>query len=65
MLAQEPGITHAIVTDDEAEPDAVIVTFAIRGKATCELRIPKERYDGLALLELIQRHSGVAIHTQM
>jgi hypothetical protein len=57
MLAHEPGITYAITTDTEAEPDCVIVALAIGGKATCELRIPKVRYDGMALLELIERRT--------
>jgi hypothetical protein len=30
MLAQEPGLTYAMLTDDEAEPDAVILALAIR-----------------------------------
>src|SRR5215218_2043299 len=43
MLAQEPGLQYAITSDDDSEPDAVLVTLAIRGTATCELRIPKDR----------------------
>jgi hypothetical protein len=57
MLAQEPNVTHAIVTDDEAEQDAVIITLAIRGKATCELRVPKECYDGFAVLQILEKHN--------
>jgi hypothetical protein len=53
MLAQEPGLQYAMTSDDEGEPDAVLVTLAIRGTATCELRIPKDRYNGLALLKVI------------
>lgn len=59
MLAEHPGTTYAITTDTEAEPDAVIMTLAIRNKATCELRIPKVKYDGLALLEMIENHTDV------
>jgi hypothetical protein len=58
MLAQEPAIRYAITTDTELETDAVIVTLAIRDKATCELRIPKDRYDGLALLKVIEEQTG-------
>jgi hypothetical protein len=60
MLAQEPGLQYAIVTDTEAKPDAVILTLAVRGMATCELRIPRGRYDALALLELIEKLTGKA-----
>ncbi|MBI4191556.1 MAG: hypothetical protein HY525_13585 [Betaproteobacteria bacterium] len=58
MLAQRPGTRYAAVTDIEAEPDAVILALAIRGVGTCELRIPREKYDGVLLLDLIERHSG-------
>jgi hypothetical protein len=37
MLAQERDVQYAVASDDKSEPDAVIVTLAIRGKATCDL----------------------------
>lgn len=55
LLAEHPGITYAMTSHTELEADAVIVTLAVRGKATCELRVPKDRYDGFALLELLGR----------
>ncbi len=58
MLKESPGITYAITSDTEAEQDAVIITLAIRDKGTCELRIPKERYDGLAILQIIEAQTG-------
>jgi hypothetical protein len=58
MLAQEPSVTHAFVTDDDAKVDYVIVTVGIGGIGTCELRIPREKYDGLAVLKLIEEHTG-------
>lgn len=61
MLAQRPGTRYAVVTDCEAEPDAVIMALAIRGVGTCELRIPKAKYDGVLLLDLIERH-GATVH---
>ena len=45
----------------QAEPDAVILALAIRGIGTCELRIPKAKYDGILLLEHIKRH-GDTLH---
>lgn len=56
-LADDSGLTYAMQTHDEVEPDAVILTLAIRGKGACELRIPKSRYDGFALMELIEKHT--------
>lgn len=57
MLAERPGIRYAVVTDTEADPNAVIVTLAIRGVASCELRIPREKYDPFLFLDAIERHS--------
>jgi hypothetical protein len=51
----EKAIDHAMVSVNDAEPDAVIVTLAIKGKATCELRVRKARDDGFALLALLGR----------
>jgi hypothetical protein len=58
MLAANPDITHAIVSHTEIETDSVIVTLAIRDKATCELRIPKAKYDAFAVLRVIEQHTG-------
>jgi hypothetical protein len=54
MLAQEPSLTRAFVTDDMAGAEFVIIAIGIRGVGTCELRIHKSKYDGLAVLDLIQ-----------
>lgn len=58
MLRENPTITYAAVTDTDSEPHAVIVALAIRGRATCELLIPRDRYDGVLLLDLIEQHCG-------
>ena len=59
MLRENPTVRYAVVTDMEIDSDAVIVALAIRGRATCELLIPRDRYDGALLLDLIDRHSGM------
>lgn len=61
MLAQRPGARYAVVTDAEAEPDTVIVALAIRDVGTCELNIPKAKYDGVLLIDLIDRY-GATVH---
>src|SRR5215210_914798 len=53
MLRQHPELTHAFVTTDNDDPDYVHVVVAIRDKGTCELRIPRDKYDGLEMLEWI------------
>jgi len=61
MLAENPEARYALVTDTGADPDAVILTLAIRGRATCELAIPRAKYDGTLLVDLIERH-GATVH---
>lgn len=57
QIESDPDLRYAMETHDNAEPEAVTLTLAIRGKGACELRIPKSRYDGIALLELIEKHT--------
>lgn len=61
MLNRNPTALYVLVTNTEADPEAVILTLSIRGRATCELRIPKAKYDGVLLLDLIERH-GATLH---
>jgi|GEM_PF-1112965 len=56
-LESDPGLRYAMETHTEIDPDAVILTLAIRGKGACELRIPKSRYDAFTLLDLIEKHT--------
>ncbi len=56
-LHADTGLRYAMEAHIDADPDAVILTLAIRGKGACELRIPKSRYDAVALLELIEKHT--------
>ena len=58
MLAANSGISYAITSDTEIQPDAVIATVAIRDKVTFGLRIPKDRYDGVTILQMIKEHTG-------
>ena len=59
MLDANPTARYALLTDMQADPEAVLLTLAIRGRATCELRIPRDRYDGVLLLDLIERHGAM------
>ncbi len=58
MLAERPGIRYAVLTDSQADQEAVLLTLAIRGVGTCELAIPRAKYDGVLLLDLLERHGG-------
>jgi hypothetical protein len=55
MLEESPGIQRAFVTDTMSDRDNVILTLAIRGAGTCELEIPKRKYDPFLLLAIIER----------
>ena len=56
MLAENPALRLAVVCDGEGDP--VPIAIAIRNKGTCEVHIPAARFDSLALLERVERHSG-------
>lgn len=58
MLEENASARYALVTETETDPDAVLLTLAIRGRGACELRIPRDKYDGVLLLDLIERHGG-------
>jgi hypothetical protein len=51
MLVEQSGIWYVVLTDTKADCEAVIVTLAIRGQATCELAITRAKYDGVLLLQ--------------
>lgn len=57
MLEAAPGTRYAVlVTDTSTDP--VVVAVGIREIATFEMEIPHRYYNGMALLELIEKHSG-------
>ena len=62
MLNAAPDTQRAIYTDTDSDPHNVILTVAVRAcNQTCEMLIPKDKYDPWRLLELIERH-GQATH---
>ncbi len=62
MLEAVPGTQRAIYADTDSDPHNVILTVAVRAcQQTCEMLIPKAKYDPWKLLELIERH-GQATH---
>lgn len=57
MLAKRPWSRYAVVVDNP-DTDPVILALAIHGVGTCELRIPRAKFDAFLLLDLIERHCG-------
>jgi hypothetical protein len=58
MLDNRKDKSYAVIVDAESDPDDVIVAVAKRGKAICELRFPKGRYDPFLLMDLADRYCG-------
>lgn len=58
LLHTNPGVTYVLATDDRSDPEAVLLTFGLRDRATCEFVIPKHCYDPFVLLTLLERHGG-------
>ena len=57
VLALLEGKRFALFVEDD-KIDPVIAAVAIRDMATFELAIPRHSYDGMVLLELIEKHYG-------
>ena len=57
VLALLEGKHFALLVDDD-KTDPVIAVVGIRDLATFELAIPRHSYDGMVLLELIEKHYG-------
>lgn len=56
MLEKSPDTKRAIYTDTDSDPHNVILAIAVRAcQQTCEMLIPKDKYDPWRLLELIER----------
>jgi len=66
MLRASPGVKYGFIVD-EPDTDPVVLTLAVRGvlpdgsTVTCELLIPRDRYDAAQLLDLIAS-SGSMVH---
>lgn len=58
MLKAAPETKRAVFTDTDSDPHNVILAIAVRHPtgATCDMLIPKAKYDAWRLLELIERH---------
>jgi hypothetical protein len=63
MLSHQPGSRYAVVTDeaDDLYPDCVVLGIGIRHDDrtiyTADLIVPRLSYDGMDVLELLQRHT--------
>lgn len=58
LLAEHPEARYATTTDMNAAPGFALLTLAIRDRATVELLIPADKWDGVLFLDLLERHGG-------
>lgn len=54
-LAAEPGKRRVAIFDPDADRAFVVCTVAIRGVGTCEMRIPRDRYNAWQVLDALSR----------
>lgn len=57
LLDEQPETMRGIYPDTQSDRDNVILAVAIRGVGTCELAIPRAKYDPWLLLGMIERMS--------
>ena len=64
MLDTAPNMPRAIHVDDSSDLHNIILCVAVRHptRATCEMLIPKAKYDPFALLELLMQHETQNAH---
>ena len=46
------------ITDTDSDPHYVILAMGIKDVGTCEMRIPKEKYDPFLLMEILDKHQA-------
>lgn len=54
MLDADPGLGRAYVVDPDSDPERVLVMFALRGIGTCEIEIPRDRWDPFLFLRFLE-----------
>src|SRR3989338_7288990 len=59
MLDTDPKLKRAIHADTDSDRNNVILAIAIRHVATCEMLVPKAKYDAWQLLALVEDRKSV------
>ena len=68
MLDADPTLRSAYVVDSDSDPDHVIVTIAARGWITCDISIPRAKYDPFQVMALmanlrpVSKSTGESFH---
>ena len=61
-LNQDPNLKRALFVDSESDAKNVIIAIAIRDLGSCEMIIPKSRFDSWKFLEFCNLNFSDAIH---
>jgi DNA-binding transcriptional MerR regulator len=61
-LNQDPNLKRALLVDCESDAKNVIIAIAIRDLGSCEMIIPKSRFDSWKFLEFCNLNFSDAIH---
>jgi hypothetical protein len=62
MLKENPDMHRATYADTHSDPYNVVLTIAVRNVATCEMLIPKDKYDSWQLLALTEQLGVQNVH---
>lgn len=63
FLLAHPTVKRACFADTKADPDHIILTVAVREPfGALEVRVRRERFDALALIELSLRYPDTALN---
>ena len=62
MLDTDPKLKRAIHADTDSDRNNVILAIAIRHVATCEMLVPKAKYDAWQLLALVDKAGADHVH---
>lgn len=57
MLSENPDQHRAFYVDPGSDLNNVIVAVAIRDLATCEIEIPRHKYDPFLVIEIIEKNT--------
>lgn len=58
MLSENPDQHRAFYVDPDSDSNNVIIAVAIRDLATCEIEIPRHKYDPFLVLEIINKNAA-------
>jgi hypothetical protein len=61
MLANYPDAGYACVSDTEVDLPAVMLTLAIRDRGVFDVWVPRQKWDGVLFLQLLERHCRLAM----